>query len=378
MRYFPLTGLSLALAFTSVAPRAEAAHMTCLTHTTIRGIDVSANNSIGVVPIDWATAAAGGVVFATIRATDGLSTDDTFAVNWSAAHAAHVIVGGYHFFRTAIDPAAQANHLADVLLAAGFGPGDLPPLIDIEQPFRDATHPTLPVQPTQTEYTNLIRTFVFTITARLHVTPMIYVGAFYWDGDIASTEFAALPLFHPQYPGYFGALDPRNTIRHLSDPLPGCPSISNAWTAPTFWQFAGDNGRAPGLTNPIYVDLDVFDGTMDDLLRLTGVGPAIDGGVPMSDGGAPLDVVMETPDVAAMGDVLSATDATVVDAFADVVAHGDAQTDAAGNADAGASSRAGCGCRAMQSRGQRSHSWLLAGLALAGAAHGRRRARRSA
>lgn len=90
------------------------------------GIDVSAHQK----QIDWTAAAADGVAFAYIKATEGSGhTDSQFTANWSGARDAGVTVGAYHYFTLCSPGAEQA---ADFLAAAPPDDAALPPALDLE------------------------------------------------------------------------------------------------------------------------------------------------------------------------------------------------------------------------------------------------------
>jgi len=315
--------------------------------TDVRGVDVS----IWQGTIDWPAAARGGVRFAMIRQSHATTTDTNFVRNWNGARAAGILRGAYQYFSPWADPTAQANAIVDALVAGEFGPGDLPPMIDVEQP-QGAGDPPLP---TVTEYATRVRTWVGVIRRRLGVEPIVYTGGYYWDAQVRTNEFAALPLWHPQYFNYPG------TIYNMSVmPLPGggCPtSVSNAWPTWVFWQFAGGNGRAPGFSGA--VDVSVFNGTMAQLRALARV-PAPDAGIPDSgsvtdgatdgstrpdavpgDGGAPSDA-------SAADDGVQADDGTpALDGSAsDASASGDSTSRDGARGDGGtAMNMRGCACR---------------------------------
>lgn len=350
----------------------QAVHRVCATNTTLRGVDVSVYQGT----IDWAAAARGGVRFAMIRQSHGTTTDTTFARNWAGARAAGILRGAYQYFDPYGDAAAQANALCTALLAAGFGPGDLPPMIDVEQPAPTGG----PALPSPAAYTALVRTWMQTVRARLGVDGIIYSGGYYWDPYVGSTAFASNPLWHPQYPNYPG------TIYQLADPAPlgGCPtSVSNAWSTWTFWQFAGNNGRAPGFTGA--VDISIFNGTMADLNRLARVGVTPDAGAP--DAASPADAAT----VDARADAAPPRDASALDgAPSDAVALPEGSVSDANAADASARDTAseagfadamgstpaqpGCGCAAPGASPSARGTALL--LLLGGLAAARRRSRR--
>lgn len=254
---------------------AEAIHMSCATRTEVRGIDVSQWQGA----IQWSRLPGAGVRFAIIRLSNGMSLDTRFAENWSGAAAAGVLRGAYHYFNATLSGTAQANYFIDQLTARGFGPGDLPPMLDVEYTNVDSNGDGTNDRPSVTPavYQARLREWIDTVRARLGRDPIVYTGGYYWDAWVQSSEWASLPLFHAEYPNY-------STRRSWSDPVPngGCARyVSNHWPRYTFWQYAGDNTVASslggaGTFGSSAVDMDVFDGTLDELRALARVTPSLD------------------------------------------------------------------------------------------------------
>jgi len=122
----------------------------------------------------------------------------------------------------------------------GFGPGDLPPMLDVE-----ATGGQSPAT-----ITAKIHTWVDKIKAATGRTPMIYTGKYFWDPNVQTTDFASFPLVLAAYV------------------KPNCPNTPNAWNKWTMWQY-NSNGSIPGITGN--VDVDEFNGTLEDLKKLAGM-----------------------------------------------------------------------------------------------------------
>lgn len=93
----------------------------------LRGIDVSHHQS----RIDWPAVYASGEAFAFVKATEGKGwVDPRYTENVTAARAAWLYVGSYHFFRPDRNATAQAQHF---LRTCGQGlVGQLPPVLDVE------------------------------------------------------------------------------------------------------------------------------------------------------------------------------------------------------------------------------------------------------
>ncbi len=91
----------------------------------VYGIDVSVYQG----DIDWAKVAT-AKDFAIARVSDRSYLDTKFDKNWSGMKAAGIIRGAYQYFEPAQDATAQANIMIQKMV--GFGPGDLPPMLDVE------------------------------------------------------------------------------------------------------------------------------------------------------------------------------------------------------------------------------------------------------
>ena len=82
------------------------------------------------------------------------------------------------------------------------------------------------------------------VRSQLGVEPIVYTNVGMWRWRPA-TELGTQPLWLAHY-------------------TTECPSIPPPWLRWTFWQYT-DAGRVPGISTP--VDLDVFDGSLDELRR---------------------------------------------------------------------------------------------------------------
>lgn len=203
----------------------------CAAGATLKGLDVSYYNG----EVDWAKVKAEGNAFAFARVSDGLHTEDTrFAANWAGMKAVGMVRGVYQYFRASQDPVAQADLL--VSKVSSFGPGDLSPVIDVED---------LDGQSGSTVVKNL-RTWIDRVKAKTGRDPIIYTSSGFWD-DLASTsQFAANTLWVANYTDQ-------------------CPSLPATWKRWAMWQYS-DSGTSAGMSGA--VDLDYFNGTLSDLFTL--------------------------------------------------------------------------------------------------------------
>jgi len=214
----------------------------CAAGTTTSGVDVSCFNGT----IDWAKVKAAGNEFAFIRISDGIGFQDPqFAANWAGARAAGVMRGIYQFFR----PGQDVNAQADLVIAAAGTPGsgDLPPVIDVE-----VTGNLSPAS-----VASKVRAWVDRVKAAIGIDPIVYTGKFFWRDQVGGpASFAGNPLWIAQY-------------------TTQCPDLTPPWDTWAFWQYS-DSGSVAGTSGA--VDLDRFNGSLDELRALAGGGGGVGGG----------------------------------------------------------------------------------------------------
>jgi GH25 family lysozyme M1 (1,4-beta-N-acetylmuramidase) len=206
----------------------QALTRSCRPSTTLKGIDVSYYQE----QVDWSAVRRGGVAFAFIRVSDGLTfVDPRFEQNWREARAAGVRRGAYQFFRSNKDPIAQADLLLEMM-----GPlqdGDLPPVIDVE---------STDGQP-RSVVAARVSQWIEHVERALGVRPIVYTGPYFWRDNVAADALGD----HPLWIAHYGT---------------DCPLVPAPWSRFTFHQFT-DAGRVAGVSGN--VDVNVFAGTMADL-----------------------------------------------------------------------------------------------------------------
>ena len=84
--------------------------------------------------IDWYRVANDNRAFAFIRAAYGDRVDNLVVQNFVGAKHQGLVCGLYHFYRVTRDAKKQADLMVKILKQSnlGFGKGDLPPVIDVE------------------------------------------------------------------------------------------------------------------------------------------------------------------------------------------------------------------------------------------------------
>ena len=194
----------------------------------IRGIDVSHHQG----EIDWARVRSSGIEFAYIKATEGTDfKDPSFAKSWSAAGAAGIKRGAYHFFRLETPGDAQASNFIATI------PNEvdaLPPAIDLEFSGYNNTR-----RPAAEDFQRELAIFWDAIVTRYKKVPVVYTTT-----DFQKQYLTQMPI-------------ERLWIREVViTPL-------QPWT---FWQFSS-RGRVHGVST--FVDLNVFNGALAEFERFS-------------------------------------------------------------------------------------------------------------
>lgn len=199
----------------------------------LQGIDVSHYNGA----IDWPTVAYGAAApaFVYLKATEGGKVvDSDYLRNRAGATAAGLLCGAYHFF-SPTEPVA--DQVANFCNAVGSVKGELPPMLDVEQPGLD-----------QPAYAAAVAQWLQQVGDRLGCTPGIYTVAGFWNSCVGSfAPFLAHPLWIAHY---------------TSGPSPAIPAGSGSYT---FWQYAS-TGAVRGIGGP--VDMSRYPGQASQLQAL--------------------------------------------------------------------------------------------------------------
>jgi len=173
---------------------------------TAKGLDVSHWQGT----MDWNTAAAAGVTFAFIKATEGTGyTDPQFSANWTNAGAAGIQRGVYHYFKNAQDPIAQANHFLDVASSGG----ELGYAVDCE----DESAPLTP------ENLKMFLDRMETLTGKKCI---IYTRASWWNKYIGSQTWTA------------------NYTLWVAHWNVSEPTLPTGWTTYGYWQYSASGDGA--------------------------------------------------------------------------------------------------------------------------------------
>lgn len=197
----------------------------------LKGIDVYAGDG----GIEWHKVADDGNAFVFVRGAYGNVLDKAVAPNAAAARAVGLKVGVYHFLRARMDPQSQIDTFNQALKLAGVGPGDLPPVLDIEDnptydgPWNSADNAA---------YLAAVSAWIANVKQLFGKPPIIYTRASFWAQLGNPAGFGDCPLWVASY---------RNDA----------PKLPAGWPDYTFWQYS-DAGAVPGIIG--HVDVNNFNG----------------------------------------------------------------------------------------------------------------------
>jgi lysozyme len=195
----------------------------------VHGIDVSKFQG----DIDWNAVASSGVKFAWIKATEGGDRADArFQANWTAAKAAGVPRGAYHFVYWCRSPMEE---MAFFEQNAPVEDDALPPVLDVEA---TPTSPTCHRHLTQDGAIADMKVMLEEMERHYGKRPIIYTTVDFYEAILSDGAFSDYPIWV------------RSTKHH-----PAVKYGSRAWA---FWQYQSD-GQTPGINGN--VDRDVFYGT---------------------------------------------------------------------------------------------------------------------
>jgi lysozyme len=214
--------------------------------TTVPGIDVSYWDS----GIDWPKVRATGQRFVFVKATEGETyTDPTFETNWAGAKTSGLLRGAYCFFHPNQDGKKQADRFISVVKALNDN-GELPTVLDLEVP--DATP--------KDKIIAKAKIWLDEVEQAFGRKPIIYSGVSFLE-----TNFSELgggpPVWVKDYP-FWVAWYPNQYTPGMS------PLMPQGWFNWTFWQYY-DKGYLNGINTK--VNLDLFNGALDDLYKFAGV-----------------------------------------------------------------------------------------------------------
>ena len=199
----------------------------------VHGIDISHYQG----EIDWPQLLQSRLTdfpieFIFMKATEGGDlADDAFVQNFTEAGNHGFIRGAYHFFSPKTDPLKQADFFIRTVKLA---PGDLPPVLDVEVTGKKTTK----------ELQQSIKRWLDRVEAHYGVKPILYTSYKFKTRYLNDSIFDTYPYWIAHY--YVDSV-----------------KYEGKWH---FWQHT-DVGSVPGIGED--VDLNVFNGSLDELKKMT-------------------------------------------------------------------------------------------------------------
>lgn len=229
---------------------------------TILGTDYAAVDSNK--PPNLVAAKKAGMEFAILRASYGVSKDDTFQRDWKKLKIAGITRGAYLFpvMSKARPPEPQILAFVQaVKLAGGLDPGkDLPPVLDVE--FSKGIKAT---GLTRLECLDWVLRAAVQLEDAFGCLPMIYTSARVWDGQdddsldlnrVPTPALADCPLWLARYPYKTGIISHHAPDERDGLAVPAVPAQLGDATDCFFHQYQGDAVGFPGFSST--VDLNRF------------------------------------------------------------------------------------------------------------------------
>ena len=216
--------------------------VTAPSSSSLEGVDVSHWQGT----IDYAKVFASGRRFVIAKATEGIGyVDPSWTTNRTAAPAAGVRVGGYHYARPDLNGTISgATGEADWFVSQlDLQPGMLIPALDLE------VSGGLSVA----NLTAWVKAWLGEVTLKAGVAPMIYVSPSFWRTYLGDSAWFAQNGYKVLWIAHW-----------TSASQPTVPASNWGGRSWTFWQYR-DDGTVPGISGA--VDHDRYNGT--DLTRVT-------------------------------------------------------------------------------------------------------------
>lgn len=216
---------------------------------TIYGIDVSHWQG----NIDWELLSEDGYAFSWVKATEGMTyTDPMFFNNISNGMATDMVMGAYHFARpdnnTAQEDATNFLNIASDYI----GPGFLPPVLDLENPYSGGQVIVLTDLFTAQQLSDWVAEWMGLVEASTGISPFIYI-----NGNFANYLNPSLNSYGLWFAQPDENLDP--------------PTNIGSWSEWRFKQYSWW-GNVSGINGD--VDLNIFNGSISEFNDLIGLNTA--------------------------------------------------------------------------------------------------------
>jgi lysozyme len=203
---------------------------------------------------DWQKVKGAGLDFAFIKITEGTGYRANYQSQWDGAKSIGLLRGGYHFHRVGASGAAQADYFCNWAQQ-----GELPPVVD----FEDGEGLAL-TEVTGQMMLDSLRACLERIESRWNTLPIVYSGKWFLDMCLAESR-TYNPRWLTKYPLWIA--------NYTHDP--NIAPLRPEWWDWKFYQYTS-SGQVPGISGR--VDLDVFNGSREELRAWAGIEPVVEVG----------------------------------------------------------------------------------------------------
>lgn len=209
----------------------------------VPGIDVSYWEG----GIDWKKVRGDGFRYMFTKATEGEGYEDpTLDDNWLGAKSVGILRGAYHFFHPNMNPVKQADHFIQAVKKLNDN-GELPPVLDLEVTDNQVNQTVI----------DRAKTWLDRVQQGLGKRPIIY----------SSPGFLK---YNFVVPGGGPPLWTKDYVLWIANYGVSQPLLPKGWLSWIFWQYS-ETGKVNGINAA--VDLDWFNGTVEDLYKFAGSQP---------------------------------------------------------------------------------------------------------
>jgi len=209
----------------------------------VPGIDVSYWEG----GIDWKKVRGDGVRYMFTKATEGEGyADPTLGDNWVGAKSVGILRGAYHFFHPNMNPVKQADHFINAVKKLNDN-GELPPVLDLEVTDNIASNAII----------DRAKSWLDRVEQQLKKRPIIYSSPGFLKYNFVVAG-GGPPLWTKDY------------VLWIANYGVQQPFLPKGWLKWIFWQYS-ESGKVNGINSG--VDLNWFNGTVDDLYNFAGANP---------------------------------------------------------------------------------------------------------
>lgn len=195
---------------------------------------------------DWTLDGYAAVI---LKTSEKNMIDLSFPRYWKELKCTNKIRGTYNYFRPVFDLYTQLD-----IYARQAKNTQLPPVADIELYTAYSDDVAFYTSSSQAKIRSVIKEYLVMMADMFGREPIIYTSANFWNTYVGNVDWA------------------KNYLLWVANFHAAMPLLPVGWTEWKIWQYS-DDGIVPGVRGE--VDLNVFNGTLEELMLLGNVDPTI-------------------------------------------------------------------------------------------------------